>query len=45
MRVTDAEHSGGPPCKSDEVPVMRMEQRERVIPLELKINQYIGRNL
>ncbi|MGB9496788.1 MAG: group II intron maturase-specific domain-containing protein [Dissulfuribacterales bacterium] len=36
---TDAEHSGGPPCRSDEVSVMGMEQRGRVIHLELKINQ------
>ncbi len=36
---TDAEHSGGPPCKSDEVPVMGMEQRGRVTPPDLRINQ------
>jgi RNA-directed DNA polymerase len=36
---TDAEHSGGPPCRSDEVPVMGMEQRGRVTPPDLKINQ------
>ena len=37
---TDAEHSGGPPRKSDEVPVMGMEQRGRVIQLELRINHF-----
>jgi RNA-directed DNA polymerase len=37
---TDAEHSGGPPRRSDEIPVMGMEQRGRVIQLELKINQF-----
>jgi hypothetical protein len=43
---TDAEHSGGPPCKSDEFPVMGMEQRGRVIPLELKNNvlSFVFRN-
>jgi RNA-directed DNA polymerase len=39
---TDAEHSGGPPCTSDEVSVMGTEQRGRVISLELEINQYLG---
>jgi len=50
---TDAEHSGGPSCRSDEVPVMGMgrsdevpvmgmEQRGRVIQLELKINHCMG---
>jgi len=42
---TDAEHSGGLPCMSDEVSVMEMEQRGRIIQHELKINQNIGRNL
>jgi hypothetical protein len=42
---TNAEHSGGLPCMSDEVSVMEMEQRGRVIPLKLRINQNIGRNL
>jgi len=42
---TNAEHSGGLPCMSDEVSVMEMEQRGRVIPLKLRINQDIGRNL
>jgi len=42
---TNAEHSGGLPCISDEVSVMEMEQRGRVIPLKLRINQNIGRNL
>jgi len=41
---TDAEHSGGSPRRSDEIPVMGMEQRGRVIQLELKINRP-GRNL
>ena len=41
---TDAEHSGGPSRISDEVPVMGMERRGRVIQLELEINQF-GRNL
>jgi hypothetical protein len=41
---TDAEHSGGSPRMSDEVPVMGMERRGRVIQLELEINQF-GRNL
>lgn len=41
---TDAEHSGGSPRMSDEVSVMGMEQRGRVIQLELEINQF-GRNL
>ena len=36
---TDAGHSGGPPGKSDEVPVMGMEQRGRVILPDLRINQ------
>jgi len=36
---TDAEHSGGPTRSSDEVSVMEMEQRGRVILLDLKINQ------
>jgi len=36
---TDAEHSGGSPCISDEVLVMGMERRGRVIQLELEINQ------
>ncbi len=36
---TDAEHSGGPPRSSDEVPVMGMEQRGRVIQPDLRINQ------
>jgi hypothetical protein len=42
---TDAEHSGGLPSMSDEVSVMEMERRGRVIQHELKINQNIGRNL
>jgi hypothetical protein len=42
---TNAEHSGGLPCMSDEVSVMEMEQRGRVIPLKLRINRGIGRNL
>jgi RNA-directed DNA polymerase len=42
---TDAEHSGGLPSMSDEVSVMEMEQRGRVIQHELKINQNFGRNL
>jgi len=42
---TDAKHSGGLPSMSDEVSVMEMEQRGRVIQHELKINQNIGRNL
>ncbi len=36
---TDAEHSGGPTRSSDEVSVMEVEQRGRVILLDLKINQ------
>lgn len=36
---TDAEHSGGPPRTSDEVSVMGMEQRGRVIRPDVKINQ------
>jgi len=42
---TDAEHSGGLPSMSDEVSVMEMEQRGRVIQQRLKINQNIGRSL
>ena len=42
---TDAEHSGGLPSMSDEVSVMEMEQRGRVIQQKLKVNQNIGRNL
>jgi RNA-directed DNA polymerase len=37
---TDAGHSGGLPYKSDEVSVMGMEQRGRVIQPELRINQF-----
>jgi len=37
---TDAEHSDGPPCISDEVPVIGMERRGWVIQLELEINQF-----
>jgi len=36
---TDAEHSDGPPRKSDEVSVMEAEQRGWVIQPDLKINQ------
>ncbi len=36
---TDAEHRGGPSCTSDEVSVMGMEQRGRVIQLDLKNNR------
>ena len=36
---TEAEHSDGPPCKSDEVPIMGMEQRRRIIRPDLRINQ------
>ena len=42
---TDAEHSGGLSSMSDEVSVMEMEQRGRVIQQRLKINQNIGRSL
>ena len=37
---TDAEHSGGSPRISDEVPVTGMERRGRVIQLELEVNQF-----
>jgi RNA-directed DNA polymerase len=39
---TDAEHSDGLPRSSDEVSVMGMEQRGRVIQLDLKVNQNVG---
>jgi len=41
---TEAEHSGGLPRISDEVSVMGMERKGRVIQLELEINQF-GKNL
>jgi len=42
---TDAEHSDGLPCISDDISVMEMEQSGRVILLKLKINQDVGRSL
>ena len=42
---TDAKHSDGLLCNSDEVSAMEMEQRGWIIPLYLKINQILGRNL
>jgi len=39
---TNAEHRGGPPCSSDEVPVMGMKRRGWVIQLELEINHLMG---
>jgi hypothetical protein len=39
---TDAEHSGGPPRSGDEVSVMEMERRRRVIQPDLEVNQNMG---
>jgi len=39
---TDAEHSGGPPRSSDEVSVMEMERRRRIIQPDLEVNHRMG---
>ena len=42
---TDAERRGGPEHSSDEVPVMGVERRFRIIQLLKQVNHYSGRNL